>query len=198
MSAVSALNVARPAVNVTRRASTSSSSSKILKGGLPSLPIRASKAVTLRASAAPRSAHGVYAQLNVNADADPRNSPIARMAAGLEQPSAAVPTINKPFNVSELVSNVLSGLWKMRKVTAGIAFALVLALADAAPAMAGRGGGGRSGGRMGGSSFRAPSARPMVRHLATSLQAKSQLVFYYLIRIRVESHPHHPPDQFPT
>lgn len=174
-SVISAVNLA--GVNVTRRrvtgttatsASTSSTSGNFLKGGLPSLPVYSGKASFALLAVRSPARTGVRAQMN---NEDPRNSPIARMAAGIEEPRCAVPT-KKQFNVSDLVTGVLSTIWNVRKGIAGIAFAMVLALADAAPAMAGRGG-GRSGGRMGGSSFRPSASRSMVRELLVGVSARS-------------------------
>ena len=167
-SVISAVNLGAARVNATRRrATTSSSASQFIKGGLPSyeyLRVRdgkcpASSVMTLRRARAP-TAVAPRAQMN----ADPRNSPIARIAAGIEDPTGAVPTKKQLFNLSE----AWNAIWKMRKGIAGVALAVVLALADAAPAMAGRGG-GRSGGRMGGSSFRPSSSRSMVGHRSLAL-----------------------------
>ena len=91
-------------------------------------------------------------------DENPKaTSPIVRMATGAEEPSSSVPAAREPL--LDRVGDVMSTLWGLRKGVVMLAFALGLALVDAGPALAGRG--GRSGGRMGGSSFRSTSARSM-------------------------------------
>ena len=120
-------------------------------------------------------------------DRDPRDSPIARIAAGSIDSSApggshrrrtedAEDAVGSPpgglaiLSVGDTLDAWLRRAWAARKMVAGVALAVVLALCDAAPAVAkGRGGGGRSGGRMGGSSFRpsGTSSRSMVSEDAT-------------------------------
>ena len=91
-------------------------------------------------------------------DENPKaTSPIVRMATGAEEPSSSVPAARNPL--LDRVGAVMNTLWGLRKGVVMLAFALGLALVDAGPALAGRG--GRSGGRMGGSSFRSTSARSM-------------------------------------
>lgn len=118
-------------------------------------------------------------------DRDPRDSPIARIAAGIDSSAPGGSHRRRTEDAEDAVGSPPGGLatsvgdtldawlrraWAARKMVAGVALAVVLALCDAAPAVAkGRGGGGRSGGRMGGSSFRpsGTSSRSMVSEDAT-------------------------------
>ena len=82
--------------------------------------------------------------------------PIARIAAGVDAPAAAP---ERAFDVRAAFRSTVERLWNARKAVACAALAVVLSLADAGAAVAGRS--GRSGGRMGGSSFRSTSSRSM-------------------------------------
>ena len=116
-------------------------------------------------------------------DRDPRDSPIARIAAGIDSSAPggshrvrtedAEDAVGSPpgglatSSVGDTLDAWLRRAWAARKMVAGVALAVVLALCDAAPAVAkGRGGGGRSGGRMGGSSFR-PSGTGVSRSMVS-------------------------------
>lgn len=156
------------------RPCSGSAESPFLRGvGLPPLPARGSgKAVTLRAASRRSTARGVYTTASAtgpaapNGHVDPRDSPIYRMAdpSCTEPPTAArAGHTNESItfqSVADGIAGAVSRLWSARKAFAAVAFAVVLALADAGPAMAGRSG-GRSGGRMGGSSFRPSASRSM-------------------------------------
>ena len=146
MSAVSLVNIAAPSrvaakrVNIAARRTAFSIPDRRSTSSVPG-----SRARPVAVAAAPR-------------DENPKaTSPIVRMATGAEEPSSSVPAAREPL--LDRVGDVMSTLWGLRKGVVMLAFALGLALVDAGPALAGRG--GRSGGRMGGSSFRSTSARSM-------------------------------------
>ena len=150
MSAVTVANLA-PAVGraaVARRAvsSGSSRSSPFVGAKVASRPSMVPRAV--RASATIARAR--------DPTSDPRDSPIARIAAGVDAPAAAP---ERAFDVRAAFRSTVERLWNARKAVACAALAVVLSLADAGAAVAGRS--GRSGGRMGGSSFRSTSSRSM-------------------------------------
>ena len=104
---------------------------------------------------------------------DPSRSRIVRVVSGEEVPgrrrASASATASSPPRVDvvavraaakDALETFASNLLRARRVVAALALASVIALFDASPALAGRGG-GRSGGRMGGSSFRPSAARSM-------------------------------------
>lgn len=150
MSAVTVANLP-PAVGrvaVARRAVSSGSSR--------SSPFIGAK-VTSRPTTVPRAVRAAATIARArDPTSDPRDSPIARIAAGVDAPAAAPA---RAFDVRAAFESAVERLWNARKALACAALAVVLSLADAGAAVAGRS--GRSGGRMGGSSFRSTSSRSM-------------------------------------
>jgi len=144
MSAVSLVNIAAPSRVAAKRVARKTAFSIPDRRSTSSVPgSRAFMPVAVAAAAR---------------DENPKaTSPIVRMATGAEEPSSSVPAAREPL--LDRVGAVMNTLWGLRKGVVMLAFALGLALVDAGPALAGRG--GRSGGRMGGSSFRSTSARSM-------------------------------------
>jgi hypothetical protein len=144
MSAVSLVNIAAPSRVAAKRVN-----------------IRTAFSIPDRRSTSSVSGSRAFMPVAVAAAARDENpkatSPIVRMATGAEEPSSSVPAAREPL--LDRVGAVMNTLWGLRKGVVMLAFALGLALVDAGPALAGRG--GRSGGRMGGSSFRSTSARSM-------------------------------------
>ena len=101
-------------------------------------------------------------QPRASAPAAPRESPIARLAAGrAPAPRAPTPPGAAVDAARDALARVVRTVWAARKGLACAAFAVCLALLDASPAFARGRGGGRSGGRMGGSSFRSAGSRSM-------------------------------------
>ena len=147
MSAVSLVNIAAPSRVAAKRVNIAARRTAF------SIPDRRSTS-----SVSGSRAFMPVAMAAVPRDENPKaTSPIVRMATGAEEPSSSVPAAREPL--LDRVGAVMSTLWGLRKGAVMLAFALGLALVDAGPALAGRG--GRSGGRMGGSSFRSTSARSM-------------------------------------
>ena len=150
MSAVTVANLAPAAgrAAVARRAVSSGSSR--------SSPFVGAK-VASRPSTVPRAVRAAATIARArDPTSDPRDSPIARIAAGVDAPAAAP---ERAFDVRAAFRSTVERLWNARKAVACAALAVVLSLADAGAAVAGRS--GRSGGRMGGSSFRSTSSRSM-------------------------------------
>ena len=146
MSAVSLVNIAAPSRVAAKRVNIAARRTAF------SIPDRRST------SSVPGSRARPVAVAAAARDENPKaTSPIVRMATGVEEPSSSVPAAREPL--LDRVGAVMNTLWGLRKGVVMLAFALGLALVDAGPALAGRG--GRSGGRMGGSSFRSTSARSM-------------------------------------
>lgn len=145
MPAVSLVNIAAPSRVAAKRviAARRTATSILDRRSTSSVPGSRARPVAMAAAAR---------------DENPKaTSPIVRMATGAEEPSSSVPAAREPL--LDRVGAVMNTLWGLRKGVVMLAFALGLALVDAGPALAGRG--GRSGGRMGGSSFRSTSARSM-------------------------------------
>ena len=146
MSAVSLVNIAAPSRVAAKRVIAARRTAFSIPDRRSTSSVSGSRAFMPVAMAA------------VPRDENPKaTSPIVRMATGAEEPSSSVPAAREPL--LDRVGAVMSTLWGLRKGAVMLAFALGLALVDAGPALAGRG--GRSGGRMGGSSFRSTSARSM-------------------------------------
>ena len=146
MSAVSLVNIAAPSRVAAKRVNIAARRTAF------SIPDRRSTSSVSGSRARPVAVAAAARDENPKA-----TSPIVRMATGAEEPSSSVPAAREPL--LDRVGAVMSTLWGLRKGAVMLAFALGLALVDAGPALAGRG--GRSGGRMGGSSFRSTSARSM-------------------------------------
>ena len=146
MSAVSLVNIAAPSRVAAKRVNIAARRTAF------SIPDRRSTSSVSGSRARPVAVAAAARDENPKA-----TSPIVRMATGAEEPSSSVPAAREPL--LDRVGDVMSTLWGLRKGVVMLAFALGLALVDAGPALAGRG--GRSGGRMGGSSFRSTSARSM-------------------------------------
>ena len=145
MSAVSLVNIAAPSRVAAKRVVAARRTAFSILDRRSTSSVPGSRARPVAVAAAPR-------------DENPKaTSPIVRMATGVEEPSSSVPAARNPL--LDRVGDVIGTLWGLRKGVVMLAFALGLALVDAGPALAGRG--GRSGGRMGGSSFRSTSARSM-------------------------------------
>ena len=145
MSAVSLVNIAAPSRVAAKRVVAARRTAFSIPDRRSTSSVPGSRAWPVAVAAAPR-------------DENPKaTSPIVRMATGAEEPSSSVPAAREPL--LDRVGAVMSTLWGLSKGAVMLAFALGLALVDAGPALAGRG--GRSGGRMGGSSFRSTSARSM-------------------------------------
>ena len=145
MSAVSLVNIAAPSRVAAKRVIAARRTASSIPDRRSTSSVPGSRARPVAMAAAAR-------------DENPKaTSPIVRMATGAEEPSSSVPAAREPL--LDRVGAVMNTLWGLRKGVVMLAFALGLALVDAGPALAGRG--GRSGGRMGGSSFRSTSARSM-------------------------------------
>ena len=145
MSAVSLVNIAAPSRVAAKRVIAARRTAFSIPDRRSTSSVPGSRARPVAMAAAAR-------------DENPKaTSPIVRMATGAEEPSSSVPAAREPL--LDRVGAVMNTLWGLRKGVVMLAFALGLALVDAGPALAGRG--GRSGGRMGGSSFRSTSARSM-------------------------------------
>ena len=145
MSAVSLVNIAAPSRVAAKRVIAARRTAFSIPDRRSTSSVPGSRARPVAVAAAPR-------------DENPKaTSPIVRMATGAEEPSSSVPAARNPL--LDRVGDVIGTLWGLRKGVVMLAFARGLALVDAGPALAGRG--GRSGGRMGGSSFRSTSARSM-------------------------------------
>ena len=152
MSAVSLVNIAAPSRVAVERVFAAG---RTAASFLPPRPRRSARSVrgTRAAAAAPRDENAGRATFK-----NPKaTSTVVRMAFGELEPTASVPAARKPL--AETLGAIAQTLWGLRRGAVMLAFALGLALVDAGPALAGRG--GRSGGRMGGSSFRSTSARSM-------------------------------------
>ena len=152
MSAVSLVNIASPSRVAVERVFAAG---RTTASFLPPTPRRSARSVrgTCAAAAAPRDENSGRATFK-----NPKaTSTVVRMAFGELEPTASVPAARKPL--AETLGAIAQTLWGLRRGAVMLAFALGLALVDAGPALAGRG--GRSGGRMGGSSFRSTSARSM-------------------------------------
>ena len=146
MSAVSLVNIAAPSRVAAKRVIAARRTAFSIPDRRSTSSVSGSRAFMPVAMAA------------VPRDENPKaTSPIVRMATGAEEPSSSVPAAREPL--LDRVGAVMSTLWGLRKGAVMLVFALGLALVDASPALAGRG--GRSGGRMGGSNFRSTSARSM-------------------------------------
>ena len=160
MSAVSLVNIAAPSRVAVERVFAAGRTTAVV---LPARPRRSARSVrgTCAAAAAPRDENPGRATFK-----NPKaTSTIVRMAFGELEPTASVPAARKPL--AETLGAIAQTLWGLRRGAVMLAFALGLALVDAGPALAGRG--GRSGGRMGGSSFRSTSARSMGGGMGTGM-----------------------------
>ena len=158
MSAVTVANLAPAAgrAAVARRAVSSGSSRSSPKSGTERLR-RAVWRLDRAPAATSRRRDGRRAPA-IQAS-DPRESPIGPAASrrrSLDAPAAAP---ERAFDVRAAFRSTVERLWNARKAVACAALAVVLSLADAGAAVAGRS--GRSGGRMGGGSFRSTSSRSM-------------------------------------